>query len=135
MIGCPINNRSSLEKLRQILLNTLVIIKNIQEKIYEKNKTNAKPDDTMEFSTPMPLSSSNIYDNSLNNTTSTITPNNEEKNENNDDFSRVSLYKEVEEEIKAHDKFNICEEVSLEKILNINEDNKVILNIYSKKLL
>ena len=130
-----INNRSSLEKLRQILLNTLVIIKNIQEKIYEKNKTNAKSDETIEFSTPMPLSSSNIYDTSLNNTTSTIMPNNEEKNENSDDFSRASLYKEVEEEIQAHDKFNICEEVSLEKILNINEDNKVRLNNLTESII
>ena len=130
-----INNRASLEKLRQILLNTLVIIKNIQEKIYEKNKTDDKPDDSLSFSTPMPMSSSTIYDTSLNNTTSTIMPNNEEKNENNDDFSRVSIYKEVEEETKAHDKFNICEEVSLEKILNINESNKVILNNLTESII
>ena len=133
-----INNRSSLEKLRQILLNTLVIIKNIQEKIYETNTQNTndkKPNSNYICTpTPMPLSSaSSSTNNSLNSSISSISSNNEDKNENNNlDVGRVSIYREVEEEIN---KFNICEEVSLEKILDLNENNKVILKNLTESII
>ena len=133
-----INNRSSLEKLRQILLNTLVIIKNIQEKIYETNTQNTndkKPNSNYICTpTPMPLSSaSSSTNNSLNSSISSISSNNEDKNENNNlDVGRVSIYREVEEEIN---KFNICEEVSLEKILDLDENNKVILKNLTESII
>ena len=124
-----INNRASLEKLREILLNTLVIIKNLQEKLYENNENVVSSN----FTTPMPLSSSTTPNSSLDNSLSSI--NDDIKNNENRDISRVSIYKEVEEEMKTHDKFNINEEVSLKSILEVNEDNKIILNNLTESII
>ena len=123
-----INNRTSLEKLRQILLNTLVLIKNLQEKIYESNSTNNINNYSL-GSTPMPLSASTSSNSSLN---SSI---NDDIKNNNDNFSRVSIYRELEEEeAKTHDKFNISEEASLEKIIGVKE-NKTILNNLTESII
>ena len=136
-----INNRASLEKLRQILINTLVLIKNLQEKIYENDNINnnniINNNDNnsniiySNFVTPAPLSAST----SLNSSVSSLSSVNEEKPNNIGDNPRLSIYKEVEEENNEHDIFNINEDASLVKILEINENNKIILNSLTEAII
>ena len=119
-----INNRGSLEKLRQILLNTLVIIKNLQGKINDNN--------ALSIQTSLSASTSSI---SLNSSLSSI---NEGNKNNKDEGGRLSIYKEVEEEdiiIAQDDKFNINEDASLEKMLEINQNNILILNNFTESII
>ena len=122
-----INNRASLEKLRQILLTTLVLIKNLQEKTYENNILTSS-------SSSNSTSLSSSLNSSMNSSLSSIN----EDNKNNNDHRELSsflIFEEVEEEIKSNDKFNICEEASLEKILSNNEENKEILNNLTESII
>ena len=115
-----IDNRAALEKLRQILLTTLVLIKGLQEKIIQNNLSN-----------PSSLSSSTA---SFSSSNSSIVEDNKKNINNHRDISGLSIFQEIEEEIKSHDKFNITEEASLENILS-NEKNKGIINSLTEAIL
>jgi hypothetical protein len=80
-----INNRASFEKLRQILLTTLVLIKSLQEKSNE-NVNNINPDIT-----PMPLS------NNVNFPSFGGGNNSEIKKE---EEPRKSIFQQIEEEVE-----------------------------------
>ena len=116
-----INNRTSLEKLRQILLTTLVLIKSLQEKTYENINQNqdifSVPSfNSVNFPSNGGLKRSIKFDK--------IT-------------KKISLFQQIEEELveEKHDKFSILEEASLEGVLSTNEDNKGILNKLTEAIL
>ena len=117
-----INNRDSLEKLRQILLTTLVLIKDLQEKTVQNKESN-------NLSSSIPSSTS-----SFSSTNSSI--NNDNKNIDNDEMniSRQTIFLEIEEEIKSNDIFNITEEASLEAIL-LNKQNKVLIDSLTEAII
>ena len=109
-----INNRASLEKLRQILLTTLVLIKSLQEKTYDVSEPNSDI-------TPMPLSN-NVNFPSFDGGTNKI---------KQDDTltSRMSMFQQIEEEVEEiHDKFFIIEEASLTKLFTEQKNNEEIIN-------
>ena len=117
-----INNRTSLEKLRQILLTTLALIKSLQEKKDENIST------INQDITPMPLSN-NVNFPSFDGT--------KVKSKKTDrDISRMSIFQQIEEEgDEIDDKFLIIEEVSLEGVLSINKSNEEILNNLTNAIL
>ena len=117
-----INNRDSLEKLRQILITTLVLIKDLQEKTVQKNEINTLSS-SVSFSTS-----------SFSSTNSSINSDNENIDNNEKEISRQTLFQEIEEEIKSNDIFNITEEASLEKIL-LNEQNKSIIDSLTEAII
>ena len=119
-----INNRASLEKLRQILLTTLVLIKSLQEKSNE-NVNNTNPDIT-----PMPLS------NSVNFPSFSGGNNSEIKKE---EEPRKSIFQQIEEEVEeTKDKFFIIEEASLKGVISsisTNKEDESILNNLTEAIL
>ena len=117
-----INNRTSLEKLRQILLTTLVLIKSLQEK--NDDVVSASNQDI----TPMPLS---------NNVNFPSFGGNNDKNKNKKgDTSKLSLFQEAEEEIQEKkNKFLIIEEASLEGVISKSKGDEGILNNLTEAIL
>ena len=124
-----INNRASLEKLRQILLTTLVLIKSLQEK-FNENTNNVNADIT-----PMPLSNSVNFpsfaggnNNNINTKPKSSDINKIEKGDN----PRKSIFQQIEEEVEENkDKFFIIEEASLKGVISsitTNKDDESILN-------
>ena len=117
-----INNKASLEKLRQILLTTLVLIKGLQEKTYEIENQN-------EIITPMPLS---------NNVNFPSFSGNNKKVKNGEILTtRMSLFQQIEEEVveEKKDKFLIIEEASLKGVLSSNKENEQIVNKLTEAIL
>ena len=116
-----INNRASLEKLRQILLTTLVLIKSLQEKTHDVFSMNPE-------ATPMPLSNNANY--------SSSGRNNEKKGDKGKLMTRMSIFQRIEEEVEeTHDKFLIIEEASLQGVLSSDMNNKEILNNLTEAIL
>ena len=119
-----INNRTSLEKLRQILLTTLVLIKSLQE----------KTDDVVSTSnqdiTPMPLSNNVNFPSFGGN-------NDKNKTKKGDkSTSKLSLFQEAEEETQEKkNKFLINEEASLEGVISKSQDDEGILNNLTEAIL
>ena len=119
-----INNRTSLEKLRQILLTTLALIKSLQEK-KDENSSVINQDIT-----PMPLSNNVNFPSFGGN-------NDKSRNKKPDKYiSSLSIFQKIEEEgEESEDKFLIIEEVSLEGVLSINKSNELILNNLTEAIL
>ena len=118
-----IKNRTSLEKLRQILLTILVLIKSLQEKSNQNTQQN-------QDITPMPLSNNVNFP--------SFGGKNEDKNKikkESMDLTGISLFQQIEEAGEDHDKFNISEESSLAGILSINKENEPILNNLTEAIL
>ena len=115
-----VNDRTCLEKLRQILLTTLVLIKRIQEKKSENSTTNNSNNTKETTASP-----------SNNNNNSSSNNSKPSKNEQKE-ASVISIFQEVEEETR--DKFIISEEASFENISSIKEINKDMLNNFTESI-
>ena len=119
-----INNRNSMEKLRQIFLNSLVFIKSLQEKKYENFIIN-------QDITPMPLS------NSVNFPSFGGSSDKNRSKKGDKDTSQISIFQQIEEETEEiHHKFLIIEDASLEGVINTKIDNyEEILNNLTEAIL
>ena len=120
-----INNRTSLEKLRQILMTTLALIKSLQEKKDEKSTSTINQDIT-----PMPLSNSVNFPSFGGN-------NDKSRNKKSGKIiSSMSIFRRIEEEGEENeDKFFIIEDASLEGVLSLNNNNSKILNNLTEAIL
>ena len=110
-----VNDRASLEKLRQILLTIYVIIKNLQEPKEQKNEN---------------TTNNNIINTTTNKTLSNKSPNNEQNKKDQRDVSVISIFQEVEEEIP--DKSIITEEANFENISSKIKKN--VLNNFTESI-
>ena len=120
-----INNRTSLEKLRQILMTTLALIKSLQEKKDEKSTSTINQDIT-----PMPLSNSVNFPSFGGN-------NDKSRNKKSGKIiSSMSIFRRIEEEGEENeDKFFVIEDASLEGVLSLNNNNSKILNNLTEAIL
>ena len=121
-----INDKSTLEKFRNISLTILILIKNFQENLnYKDNITDSTTDNTFSNSSSFSIISS-FSENNINN--------NENFIQRESIYQIISNEEENIEEKKNDEKFNINEEATLNKIIE-NKENITIINKFTEAIL